>query len=103
MVLPEYTAPSIEYPPENDRKPEISETADLEQNANDLPMVIPSNEVTTNRESAPTTRYGRVMKPLQCTVDNVRKRPETRSDIFVKDTSDYNYQCAHDDVPYTCI
>lgn len=26
-------------------------------------MVIPSSEVTTNRESAPTTRYGRVVKP----------------------------------------
>lgn len=35
MVLPEYTAPSIEDPPENDRKPAISETSDLEQNAND--------------------------------------------------------------------
>lgn len=62
-VFPEYTSPSIEDLPENDRKPAIDETADLEQNANDQPMVITSSEVTTNRESAPTTRYGRVVKP----------------------------------------
>lgn len=63
MVLSEYTAPSIEDTPENDRKPTISETADLKQNANDQRMVIPSSKVTTNRESAPTSRYGRVVKP----------------------------------------
>lgn len=63
MVLPEYIAPSIEDPPENDKKPAIAVTADLKQNANEQPMVIPSSEVTTNRESAPTTRYGRVVKP----------------------------------------
>jgi transposase InsO family protein len=62
-VFREYTSPSIEDLPENDRKPAIDETADLEQNANDQPMVITSSEVTTNRESAPTTRYGRVVKP----------------------------------------
>lgn len=54
IVLPEYIALSIEDTPENDGKPAISETADLEENANDQCMVIPSSKVTTNRESAPT-------------------------------------------------